>query len=148
MKNINLIKSNLTKKTFIDFYKSIVSGELSVITDEHDNIVGVHCCKSTGMKYAKMLSGHLTVGNTLEELEADKEAMYQFMADYKGQPIVEWTKLSLAFKDQEISHYKDNKLASLTKKMIWDKNGNVIKDYSNKSDEVATELIKQYLNLD
>lgn len=148
MKNINLIKSNLTKKTFIDFYKSIVSEEFSVMTDEHDNIVGVHCCKSTGMKYVKMLSGHVVIGNTLEELEADKEAMYQFMADYKGQPIIEWTKLSLAFKDQEISYYKDNKLASLTKKMIWDKNGNVVKDYSNKSNEVATELIKQYLNVE
>ena len=84
------------KKGLIEMLAAVKAKIITPITDEYDNVIGLNYNSgSTGMNYAKRVNGHMVVGATKEELEADEKALRQFMEDYEGQPIMHYFQLAV-----------------------------------------------------
>lgn len=99
----------------------IKAGVVSVLRDEYDNIIALNWVgKSTGIKYAKQVMGHLTVGATEEERQADEAALRKFIEDYRGVDVLHTLKVAMRLNketltDEDVAYLErelDNYVAS------------------------------------
>lgn len=95
----------------------IKAGVVSVLRDENDNIIALNWVgKSTGIKCAKYVMGHLTVGATEEERQADEAALRKFVEDYRGVDVLHTLKVAMKLNQDKLSDedvaYLERELAS------------------------------------
>ena len=94
----------LTKKGVIDMLALIKNGQVATLRDENDNIIALNYVgKSTGIKYAKRVMGHLTVGATEEERLEDERALRQFVEDWSNVNVMHVLNVALKL-NKETDH--------------------------------------------
>ena len=72
----------LANNTLKEMVEAIKAGTVTVIRDENGNIIGIGVnkpnLKVSDVRYVKQVGNGQVVGNTLEELKADEEALNEF----------------------------------------------------------------------
>ena len=94
----------LTKKGVIDMLALIKAGVVSTLKDEYDNVIALNYVgKSTGIKYAKRLMGHITVGATEEERLEDEKALRQFINDWQSVDVLHVLNVALRLNKEQLT---------------------------------------------
>lgn len=80
------------------------AGVVSALKDESDHVIALNWVgKSTGIKCAKYVMGHLTVGATEEERQADEDALRKFIEDYRGVDVLHTLKIAMMLNQDRLS---------------------------------------------
>lgn len=134
-------------KSFMDFYQMVKEEKIVPVTDERGNVIGFNTVsdKPTTLKICKMIDGHMTVGDTEEQRNADELKLKEFLTAFEGENLQEWfeksyllSKLGVNIDDVIIENsgdYEDNYyLVDAESKRILDMEGNTIIDLSDDED--------------
>lgn len=82
----------------------IKAGIVSTLRDENDNVIALNYVgKSTGIQCAKRVMGHITVGATEEERQADEAALRKFVEDYRGVDVMHTLNVALKLNKDKLS---------------------------------------------
>lgn len=92
----------LTK--LIEMLAMVKAGKVGILRDECDRQIALNFCgNSTGVRYAKRVLGHLTVGATEEERQADEEALRKFLEDYRDVDVFKLHRIANTLNKAELT---------------------------------------------
>ena len=88
----------------MEMLQLIKAGIVSVLRDEYDNIIALNWVgESTGIKYAKKVMGHMTVGATEEERQKDEDALRKFIEEWRGVDVLHLLKVAMTLNKETLT---------------------------------------------
>ena len=108
--------SNLTSKAIIELLAAVKSGKLTVIKDAYGRIMGVGVnhpdLKVSEVKYVKQVGQGQVIGRTLEEMEADEEAMREWASTYNYTDVLRLINVTEILNKPTLDEYDIARLSS------------------------------------
>lgn len=111
----------MKSKVVTEIIALVKNGKIQPLYDESERLIGLNYLSgSTGMKYSKMIQGHMCVGATEAELEADIAAYKNFAEKVQGLNVQEMLEIAMILNKPEMTDEDQERVAN-----YFDKNARV-----------------------
>lgn len=103
----------MNSKVVTEIIALVKKGTIQPLYNEHNQLIGLNYLSgSTGMKYSKNINGHICVGATEAELEADIEAYKNFAEKVQGLNVQEMLEIAMILNKPEMSDEDQERVAN------------------------------------
>lgn len=91
----------------IDMLALVKEKVVSPILNEYGNVITINCSRpglqASDIKYTKNVYGATCVGETLEDLQADEEALKQFMHTWRDQNVMKLVSIAATLNKEKLT---------------------------------------------
>lgn len=146
----------MNSKVVTEIIALVKKGTIKPLYDENERLIGLNYLSgSTGMQYSKQVNGHMCVGATEAELEADITAYKNFAEKVQGLNVQEMLEIAMILnkpemtdEDQEkVANYFDRNARVETREVVKTAGNtqypNIVNDLTSLDDNTLKNLMNQ-----